>query len=394
LNPTDRFETLLANKDKGSLKEKNELIKPENKRREQPARTNRMGSIEKSLMTLFGTGQFSPESMMAAIESGPSPKTGSNGAASIDTPQAVGNVNHGTQIAPQETQGPDIIEKFDNNGTDKTNEKIQPGDEPIKPLAKSLAGETNERNENGQSPAKLNKPPVVVGKTASNSTSSGYVKLYRKMLVNGWFKNPNLCAFWIYCLLKASYKEYRQMVGLQEIQLKAGQFVFGRKQAAEETGLTESQIRSCLKKLKATGNLTSKSTNKFSIITICNWGAYQGEETRIQPANHQQVNHKQEYKNKRKKESGGLVEIPNSLQSENFREAWESFKQHREDIKKPMYYLAEKTMLKKLESFGVESAPAALERAIIGGWPDVVPPKPKRLTQAQMNQGGQNGVVL
>ena len=47
------------------------------------------------------------------------PKTGNNGATNITTPQAGGNVNHGTQILPQETQG--------TNGTDEIIEKTQPG---------------------------------------------------------------------------------------------------------------------------------------------------------------------------------------------------------------------------------------------------------------------------
>jgi len=64
----------------------------------------------------------------------PSDPDTSNGAASIDdTPQAVGNVNHGTPKEPQLVQGPVILEKFGTNGTDETNEMTQPQDDPIKP---------------------------------------------------------------------------------------------------------------------------------------------------------------------------------------------------------------------------------------------------------------------
>jgi hypothetical protein len=41
----------------------------------------------------------------------------------------------------------------------------------------------------------------------------GYVRLWRKSLDAGWIKNHKLWAFWTYCLMKASYKEYDAIVG-------------------------------------------------------------------------------------------------------------------------------------------------------------------------------------
>lgn len=91
----------------------------------------------------------------------------------------------------------------------------------------------------------------------------------------GWFRNHNVVIFWIYCLLKATHKPVTVTVGFQQVPLQAGQFVFGRKKAAEETGLSEREIRTCLEFLKKAGSLTIKPTNKFSIITIVNWHIYQ-----------------------------------------------------------------------------------------------------------------------
>lgn len=90
------------------------------------------------------------------------------------------------------------------------------------------------------------------------------------------------------------------MIGLQEIELSEGQFIFGRKKCSKETGLSEQIVRSCLQALKSTSNITIKSTNKFSIITIINWSSYQSEEeennqqitiksTNNQPTNNQQI---------------------------------------------------------------------------------------------------------
>ena len=104
----------------------------------------------------------------------------------------------------------------------------------------------------------------------------GYIKLWRKAMLSGMMKNHKLWTFWTWCLLKATHKERTHVIGFQEIELKPGQFIFGRKKASHELGLSERGIRTCLKSLEKTKNVTIKATNKFSIITICNWKLYQG----------------------------------------------------------------------------------------------------------------------
>ena len=104
----------------------------------------------------------------------------------------------------------------------------------------------------------------------------GYVKLWRKSLDSALIRNPELWLFWTWCLLKASHKEKKVMVGYQEITLAPGDFIFGRFKASEELCLSERKIRTCLKTLKKTENVTIKVTNKFSIISVINWPLYQG----------------------------------------------------------------------------------------------------------------------
>lgn len=125
----------------------------------------------------------------------------------------------------------------------------------------------------------------------------GYVRLWRKSLDAGWIRNHKLWVFWTYCLMKASWKEYDAIVGLQVVHLLPGQFIFGREKAAEETGLSEREIRTILDFLRKAGNLTIKTTNKYSIITIINWTTYQGEEIENDQLNDQQVTSKRPHTN-------------------------------------------------------------------------------------------------
>jgi len=105
----------------------------------------------------------------------------------------------------------------------------------------------------------------------------GYIKLWRKSIDSGWIKNHKLWAFWSYCLLKASHQEFDAIIGVQTVHLLPGQFIFGLRIASSDTGLSIREIRTILAFLKKAENLTIKSTNKFSIITIVNWPIYQGD---------------------------------------------------------------------------------------------------------------------
>ena len=137
----------------------------------------------------------------------------------------------------------------------------------------------------------------------------GYIKVWRKIIDAGWLKNHKLCAFWLWCLLKATHKEFDVIVGCQSVHLMPGDFVFGRKVASKDLAMSEQSIRTLLDFLKTTQNLTIKTTNKFSVISITNWDTYQLNENEInqqinQPLTNKQptTNHKQEYKNNNTKE--------------------------------------------------------------------------------------------
>lgn len=125
----------------------------------------------------------------------------------------------------------------------------------------------------------------------------GYVRLWRKSLDAGWIKNHKLWAFWTYCLMKASHKEFDAIVGLQAVHLMPGQFVFGLRVASKETGLTIREIRTILDFLRKVENMTIKTTNKFSIITIINWHIYQGGDSENDTLNDKPLANKGQHTN-------------------------------------------------------------------------------------------------
>ena len=95
--------------------------------------------------------------------------------------------------------------------------------------------------------------------------------------------------------MKATRNLFIDKVGFQDVPLNPGQFVFGLHVASRETGLSVQEIRTLLKRLKRSQNITIKPTNKFSIITIVNWGIYQGggDNSTNKSTSNQQADNKQ-----------------------------------------------------------------------------------------------------
>lgn len=131
-----------------------------------------------------------------------------------------------------------------------------------------------------------------------------YVKIFRKMLGWGWYGDTNTFRVFMHILLKANYQEseYRGH------KIPAGSCVFGRKKWSKELGLSEQQIRTAISHLQSTNEITIKSTNKFTVVTLTNWEFWQIEEGKStkkrtnhqpssQPTSNQQVTTSKENKN-------------------------------------------------------------------------------------------------
>ena len=133
-----------------------------------------------------------------------------------------------------------------------------------------------------------------------------YIKLDRKILDWEWFGDPTTTHLWIYLLLKANIKNK----SWQNIVVTKGQLVTSELRLSSETGLSRQQVRTALKKLVSTNEITKISTNNYTLITVNKWEEYQGSnqednqvstsESTIQPTIHATIT--KEYKNTRNKE--------------------------------------------------------------------------------------------
>jgi len=117
---------------------------------------------------------------------------------------------------------------------------------------------------------------------------NGWIKLHRKLIENPIFTNSEYLHVWIYCLLRANHTEKEVFFNGSKVCLKPGQFITGRKQISENTNVHGSKIFRILKMLKIKQLIEQQTTNKYSIITICNWNLYQ----KCEQLTEQQMNNK------------------------------------------------------------------------------------------------------
>lgn len=85
-----------------------------------------------------------------------------------------------------------------------------------------------------------------------------------------WYENTNVFRLFYHCLLHTNLEDKRYCGK----EIKAGQFVSSRARISAETGLTVDQVRTALKKLKDTGYISTKSTNKYTIYTVIGYQEY------------------------------------------------------------------------------------------------------------------------
>jgi len=103
--------------------------------------------------------------------------------------------------------------------------------------------------------------------------SNGFIKLDRKILQWEWYQESNTFRVFTHCLLKANFQEKRWQGQI----IKRGSFITSISNLSKETGLTFQQVRTALNKLQATGEITSKATNRNTQLTINNYDKYQSD---------------------------------------------------------------------------------------------------------------------
>lgn len=125
----------------------------------------------------------------------------------------------------------------------------------------------------------------------------------------GWYRNSKMVHMLIHLLLEAQYQDSSYM----GMKIKRGQLVTGRKQLAIETGMSEREVRTCLERLTDDQQIVIQTTNKFSVITICNYDSWQG----VQSQNDQQTTNKKPENDQQNDQQNGHIQINKEIKQKD-----------------------------------------------------------------------------
>lgn len=136
----------------------------------------------------------------------------------------------------------------------------------------------------------------------------GWIKIHRKMVNWEWYNDNNTKVLFLHLLLTANHKEQKW----QGITILRGQKLTSLQHLADETHLSVKQVRVALDKLKRTNEVTTKGTNRYTLVTIEKYSDYQDydEENGKQSGNpHGSPEGKQRATNKNNKEYKEVEEV-------------------------------------------------------------------------------------
>ena len=100
-----------------------------------------------------------------------------------------------------------------------------------------------------------------------------FIKTFRKILNWEWYTDVPTFKLFMHCLLKANWKPGKW----HGYEYERGQFITSLQAMANETGLTVQEVRTALKHLKQTGELTDWHDSKVRIVTVLSFDRYQGQ---------------------------------------------------------------------------------------------------------------------
>ena len=130
--------------------------------------------------------------------------------------------------------------------------------------------------------------------------NAGFILLYRQITEWEWYQNPNTFRVFLHILLKANFTDGR----FEGREVKRGQLITSLPKLSVQTRLTIQQVRTALKHLVSTGEITDEGNSQYRIITIVKYDDYQKDNRQNnsqitddqQTDNRQAIDDQQQYK--------------------------------------------------------------------------------------------------
>ena len=106
-----------------------------------------------------------------------------------------------------------------------------------------------------------------------DALKTGYVRIFRTLKDWEWYTDIPCKVLYLHCLLMANHTT-KSWKGEK---IERGTFVTSYSNLAADTGLSVQEVRTAIKKLEKTENLTCTSTNKKTVVKVLGYCVYQNE---------------------------------------------------------------------------------------------------------------------
>ena len=142
----------------------------------------------------------------------------------------------------------------------------------------------------------------------------GWARFHRKIADWEWYTDPNTFRVFFHLVLFANHADKKW----QGNDIKRGQIITSVESLEKSLKLSRQQIRTSINKLISTNEITTKPTNKFTLVTVVNYESYQKNEetptnkstnksTIEQPTDNQQVTTNKNVKNVKNEKKSAFI---------------------------------------------------------------------------------------
>ena len=126
------------------------------------------------------------------------------------------------------------------------------------------------------------------------ASMDGWISLHRKFIEWEWFSDNNMVKLFIYLLLKCNHSASTW----KGVSVDRGQLITGLDKLSNDTKISIQTLRTCLSRLEKTQEINMQVTNKYRIITICNYDSYQDSQQATNKHTNKQLTSNQQTTNK------------------------------------------------------------------------------------------------
>lgn len=107
----------------------------------------------------------------------------------------------------------------------------------------------------------------------------GFVIIHRKITGWEWYKDTNTRDVFLHLILTCNHEE-RKFMGET---IRPGERVASYATIAAELGLSIRNVRTAIKHLKMTNEVTSRTNHQYTVFTVVNYGLYQAKRQTNRP---------------------------------------------------------------------------------------------------------------